>query len=85
VWNPDQAETVEDARTIYARDAEDAAVDWGERDDNDSAEYDIAKGTSAVVCVQRLGQNGPEGDIEKYRVSGEYNPDYWADRVEEEP
>ena len=77
VWNEDQGETWEEAELVYADDAEEAAAAWGEQDDNNSAEYDIAKGTPAVVCVQRHR----DGPVERYRVHGEYEPRYWAEPV----
>ncbi len=79
VWDPDQGNTVEDARTIYALNAEWAAEKWAEEDDSDSAEYSIAQGTSTVVCVQPK-EGGP---IEKFKVTGEYEPTYSAELVEE--
>lgn len=74
VWNPDQAETIDDARRVFADDAADAVEMWAEEDDNDSAEYNIAKGQPATVFVQRI----PDGPIEKYKVIGEYEPRYTA-------
>ena len=77
VWNPDQSETVEDAKPIYAMDALSAAEDWAEQDDN-SADYCIAKGQPATVCVQRV----PDGPVEKFRVSGECQAVYMAEPIE---
>lgn len=78
VWNPDEAQTDVDARHIYAEDAETAVELWAENDDNDSAEYNIAKGKPAIVYVQRF----PTGPVEKYKVSGEYEPRYMAEPVQ---
>lgn len=77
VWNPEES-TQEDAHTFYGYDADSAAEAWAERDDSDSAEYRIAQGSSVVVCVQRLE---PEGPIERYSVTGEYEPVYMAEKV----
>ena len=60
---------------VYAQEAETAAEAWAEHDDNDSAEYDIAKGQPALVCTARE----PDGTVEKFRVHGEYQPVYWAE------
>jgi hypothetical protein len=77
VWDPDQS-TIEDARTIYAHDADWAVTDWAEQDDNDSAEYSIAKGTATIVHVQLKDGSG---DVHKYRVTGEYEPNYHAEYI----
>jgi hypothetical protein len=84
VWNPDEGQTLEeDARTIFANDAEDAVEKWAEDDDNDSAEYSIAKGTPAVVCVQRYNaKDEPEGPVERYRVEGYYDPCYIVEAIQ---
>ena len=82
VWDPDQGETLEDADIVYAEDADTAVEMWAEQDDQDSAEYSIAKGTAAVVCVQRYSiDNKPESVVERYRVEGYYNPVYLAELV----
>jgi hypothetical protein len=73
VWNPDQGETSEDAHEVFALGADLAVEMWAEQDDNNSAEYSIAGGTPADVCVQ-----GPSGHIRQYRVSGEYRRVYSA-------
>jgi len=81
VWNPDQGETLEsDAHVIYANDATTAAEMWAKADDNDSAEYNIVKGTPAVINIQRFNTDDePEGAVEKYRVEGYYDPVYLAE------
>ena len=80
VWNPDQEEE-EDARVFFADDPETAAEEWGEKDDSDSADYDIVKGKPAIVSVRRYP---PEEGVAplKFRVQGEYDPRYWAEPVE---
>jgi hypothetical protein len=85
VWNPDQGETREDARPIYARDAEAAVEKWAEQDDNGSAEYSIAKGHAAVVhvLIHRPEDFGPiPARAEKFKVYGQYEPIYWAEKIE---
>jgi hypothetical protein len=77
IWNPDEGQTRDDARPIYARDALAAVEKWAEQDDNDSAEYRIAQGHSATVIVQ-----APDGAQSRYKATGEYNPDYYAEQVE---
>ncbi len=78
VWNPDQEEE-EDARVIFADDPESAAEEWGEQDDNDSAEYDIAKGKPAIVSVRRYPPE--DNPTLQFKVQGEYEPRYWAEAV----
>lgn len=78
MWNPDEAQSADDARHVFADDAETAATMWGEQDDNDSAEYNIAKGHPAIVYVQRF----PTGPVEKYKVEGYYDPVYLAELVQ---
>lgn len=77
VWDEDQGQTREDARLVYTTTPDSAAEAWAEHDDNDSAEYSIAKGTPTVVCVARE----PDGPVEKFKVHGEYQPVYWAEPV----
>ena len=78
VWDPDQG-TIEDARTIYAYNAEWAVTAWAEQDDNDSAEYSIAQGCPTTVHVKL---RDVEGKVDKYKVTGEYEPTYSAELVE---
>jgi hypothetical protein len=78
VWNPETGDAVE----IYAYQAETAVEDWAEQDDSNSAEYDIAKGEAATVCVQRAEKDGSWGATVKYRVTGEFEPSYDATLVE---
>lgn len=75
IWEDGQTREDVDPRPVYANDGEDAVERWAEREDNDSAEYDIAKNPQRplTVCVQREG-----GPIVKYTVQGEYQPVYYA-------
>ena len=84
VWKPDQGESLaDDAKTIYAVDSEAAAETWAENDDNDSAEYSIARGTPVVVSVQRFNaKDEPEGAVERYRVEGYYDPCYIVEAIQ---
>ena len=78
VWNP-EVEEEEDARVIFAEDPMDAVEAWAEHDDNDSAEYDIAKGKPAVVSIRR---EPTDGAVFQFKVFGEYRPHYWSEPVE---
>ena len=51
VWCPADGETADDARIIEAHDAQDAAAEWGNRDDYESADYTIIKGCDKQVTV----------------------------------
>lgn len=82
VWCPEQGERIEDAVTVTERDAEDAAIYWGETQDFDSADDAIARGESyPLVCV--VERETPGAAPKWYRVTGEYRPSYYAN--EEEP
>lgn len=81
VWNPDEGSTEADARTFYARDAEDAAEKWAERDDNDSAEYTIVRGSTAKVGVRAVAG----GEVTWWTVTGYYDPVYSAEPAAAEP
>ncbi len=76
VWNADEGETLDDAKTIYAIGADEAVEEWAEDNDHNSAEYGIARGTPALVWVQT-----EDGHRRQYKVSGEYEPVYWAEPV----
>jgi hypothetical protein len=65
VWSPDQGSTEADAREIEAFDASSAAEEWADRDDCESAEYQIVRGSNAKVCV-RDGER-----VRTFDVSGE--------------
>lgn len=81
VWNP-ETEYEEDAVEVYAHRADTAVESWAEQDDLNSAEYDIAKGHPVTVCIQRAGKDDTWGTIEKYKVTGEFEPTYDAELVE---
>ena len=81
VWQPDQGSTREDARTVYAYSRDTAVERWAERDDAESADYCIIRGTEATVLIARA--DGPEKDVvATYTVSGESVPEYTARLVE---
>lgn len=74
VWRPENRETEEDAREVFAADEEEAAEDWAEHDDADSVEYAIVKGDDATVLVRK--KDG--GPVRKFVVTGEAVPHYSA-------
>ena len=74
VWRPENGDEEDDARRVMASDAEQAAEDYAERDDSDSAEYGIVGGSPATVCVR--AEAG--GEVETFVVSGEAVPHYSA-------
>jgi len=76
VWDPDAGETIDDARTVRGFDASDAAENWAERSDSDSAEYAIVRGSPATVLVRSAADEA--APIEKYEVHGESAPSYNA-------
>lgn len=74
VWCPEDGETQEDSRPIYATNAEIAAILWAERSDC-YGDYTILEGATPLVHV------APEhnlDDVHHYRVSGESVPTYTA-------
>lgn len=81
VWCPGNDEGEGEARTIYEYDAESAAAAWAEDDDQDSAEYSIARGTPAVVHVR----DPRTGELTRWSVVGEYDPTYHAAQMDPEP
>lgn len=62
---------------IKAFDGEQAAEEWAERDDRDSAEYTIASGEEVTV----VARNERDGRKTRYRVTGEAQPVYTAREV----
>lgn len=74
VWCPLQGETEEDAITIRARDAEQAAEAWAERSDRESADYTIVRGSEARICVRTV----LSGELRRFIVRGESVPKYDA-------
>ncbi len=78
VWSPESGETIEDAEEFAAVDAQDAAEEWAEYDDVQSAEYSIVKGHEATVHVSA----GPGMEVEVFTVTGEALPTYYAHKVE---
>lgn len=77
VWNTDQGGTEEFASHVYARSAEGAAELWAEQDDSTSADYLIVKGLVVIVNVKK----DPDGPIERFTVTGETVPHYYAEPV----
>jgi len=73
VWRSDEGSTEDDAREVRASDAEQAAEDFAEWDDSQSAEYSIARGNEALISVR-----GPDGSLSTFKVEGEYVPHYIA-------
>lgn len=72
VWDEDEGE--ENGCEIDACDHEDAATCWAEVDDSESAEYRICgKGHCPTLSVRDA-----LGRIERFRVTGECVPAYYA-------
>lgn len=74
VWQLD-GETVDDALTVRACDAEDAAEEWAERQDC-YGDYWIVQGGNPIVCVQRADDE--DALVEYLAVEGETVPQYHA-------
>lgn len=79
VWDPERGDA-EDGREVHAQNAEDAAIEWAEQDDLDSAEYSIAGGRETTVYVRPADQ--PLGVPERFVVYGECLPQYYAREAE---
>lgn len=78
VWCEEQGECEDDARTIYAHDAESAAQKWADQEDHESAEYSIvAQKWEPTVTVQDQRDN----ELKWFIVSGEAVPSYSATEV----
>ena len=75
-WCPDLDEDEDEAIALYAVEAEEAAEEWAERQDADSAEYGIVVGEPATVHVR-----APDGTVTVWRVTGESVPSYSAEEV----
>lgn len=76
VWNEDKGE--DNAVTIDAGDAEEAAESWAEQDDWKSAEYAICAGRSTPTVSVR----DPDGKVARFKVEGETVPSYRVDEIE---
>ena len=63
-----------DGRTVHAYEAEDAATEWAQREDWDSAEYDIVSGREAPKVHVR----DEAGNVTTWVVVGETLPHYSA-------
>lgn len=81
VWCPADGDSVEDARTITAFDAKEAAEFWAERDDAESAEYSIVSGRTMPVVVVEAA----DGTRSQWRVAGEAVPAYSAHALPDTP
>ena len=76
VWSPDHGSTEDDAREIEAHVAWDAAQQWADNDDSESADYSIVRGNNAKVCVR-------DGDrVRTFDVSGETVAQYTAREID---
>jgi len=82
VWRPDYDQTRDDGRTIEAHSPACACVYWAERDDQQSAEYSIARGNAAELLVAELGSSLPPF---RYSVVGEAVPSYHATMLHGKP
>lgn len=75
VWRPEYGQEPEDGTVVDAYDANSAACKWAERDDAESADYLIVRGSDATVKVRAV--NKPTDEWEMI-VSGESVPSYRA-------
>jgi hypothetical protein len=66
-------------RTIYARDAEEAAGEYAAKEDCESADYTFLHGGGKVGLFR---QDDP-GDILIYEVTGQLIPEYSAEAIED--
>lgn len=73
VWDLDNGQDREDAKSIAASSHEDAAKTWARWSDSHSSDYHIVAGNAATVMVA-LG----EGEPMKFVVHGESMPTYRA-------
>jgi hypothetical protein len=79
VWEPKEGGTFDDARTVRAYDAKDAAEEWAKREDWNSAEYYIVSGKhEPTVCVVPADESDP---ARQFVVTGESHPVYHATEV----
>ena len=76
VWEEDERR--EDARTVRADDEEEAAEQFAEDDDCNSAEYRIVGGSPATVFVAKVDSE----EITKWKVEGEAIPSYTARQLD---
>jgi hypothetical protein len=78
VWCPELgAFEIGHGKAFKAMSHQDAAEAWAKHEDWSSADYSIASGRHTyVVHVQ-----GPEGEVRRFRVSGEAVTHYTAERL----
>jgi len=82
VWCPDEGDRQEEARRFRDHDTpEEAAADWAQRRDWDSADYSIVGGRSEPVVLVAPADGSAEPV--RLRVTGEAVPHYTARRVED--
>lgn len=74
VWAPDDGGAEEDGKKFHAQSASAAAEQWAEWSDRHSADYNIARGSDAVVHVR--AEDG--GETFAFTVTGETVPLYSA-------
>lgn len=74
VWCPDYDQDPEDGQKISARDHYQAATEWAEWSDHDSADYLIVNGEDVIVMVRDLDDRS----LFAIRVMGESIPHYTA-------
>ncbi len=82
VWCPDLGSTKEDSRGIEALDEELAVLEWAEREDFSSAEYEIVGRAEREVIVVEDRDGAEEF---RFSVTGRPVPQYYARRVEQKP
>ena len=79
VWCVD--EPIDEALQIRADEPGHAAERWAEQCDRESGDYTIANGWFVTACVLPAGPQ-QQGEPLRYRVSGEYEPQYSAAKEE---
>lgn len=58
LWQPNCGETRRDSRIVRDVDAEDAAEEFAEKDDRESADYTFVRNGGGEVTMQRCTRNG---------------------------
>lgn len=79
IYCPENGDEPDHARSFYAIDAEAAAEKWAERYDEYDEPSIARQDFTPTVCVRRYGTD----DVwERWTVSGEYVPQYYAREAE---
>ena len=85
VWQPDNGETEDDARTFYGMSPDAAVEKWAAWSDSHSADYDIVGGGEATVHVRLRSQDTDRAEFLRlpteeliFEVYGESVPSYHA-------